>query len=1194
MDEILQTEEIKKRINRFTTDDARKWLDEHGLEYSTLRTREQLIDLITLHITKNKTSFNTPVNDKGTRHNINNAVIKATPTKMLFSKVTKEPLIKKKENNDQQLVKDDGCFAVVAAGSAAQKLREYRNDNGDIKTSEVMIQVNEKQTINNILIKDTTTKMFICKETKELFTKDNSNNDQIIFGKCKDIGKNDCPAISADDNVAQKLENHCSNNNTLETRESKMQPVNSSIGNQNQNVRIHRDEQEMNQSMQNILIKDTTTKKNLLEMYQQVETFIEINIDKETKEVLTKKYGDFDKLLFTKREDVEENECTIVVAGDTGAGKSSLINLFLGTEVLPTPMPDATPVIVCIHNSQLRKLEIHEGGTLKSIPLKLNQNDQDFIGLAQQIKEILTGQTKDGKSKYDQIDIYWPTPILQDCITIVDTPGVVDESEEITEKILKYISNAVALIYVTDSGNSKGIQDDKLIRIVLERTRRTPSFTSANMIFVCNKWDIVKKNNKQDEYIWTDTLKNLTTLFPNFPKERIFKLSVTESWQCMKSGMGDTKELQKVMAGVRQLVEEGLQAKKKCHFEWLESCLDGVRKIFDSRIHHAKCQKIDRKKLHDDVRTRLKKLSNDARKVKANLIQNVIEQCEQLADSLHEFVMSSPESKQLLTFTETEIPDVVDDDIGRTRSKAEEIIQYRLQNLIKSWENDKLKKTADKLTMHLKTEFQLYGSKFNEIDHMIHGKGNDTSFPFETNTRTIAPSESLPWTTGEKVLFAIATPLWLPLFILALPLGLILVAHDFKKEKVQKKQYMQNKVQYMTAWTDNLVEKCFNKDATLKFINSTYRKTFEKDINKVFDQYIPRQIAADKQLMSVIQNDNRSAEDILSNCTSLKKKLNATLATLRLFRLQFLNEDIPSTSQIKKIKLLGGGSDADVYFAKWSFKTDEGNEEKDVALKVMRKSLLTELNALNQFDEVACLRKLNHKHIVKCYGVTYSSECADDVKAVESGSGPKLTLMILLELCDDTLQNMVFKDDSLKCCKYSTVTERHETFRFYCTMADGISSGLAHVHEKGFLHNDLKLSNILVKNNTPKLSDFGFVCFDDTISMSLVGTLTHMAPEVLRNRMYTCSSDIYSFGVLLWELWYGQHAYLSSDDSLLSLGTHQASARPDCQLRHAMKEEITELVNECWHDEPEKRPKANVLPGRIRSIFAQVHSYPLH
>lgn len=122
------------------------------------------------------------------------------------------------------------------------------------------------------------------------------------------------------------------------------------------------------------------------------------------------------------------------------------------------------------------------------------------------------------------------------------------------------------------------------------------------------------------------------------------------------------------------------------------------------------------------------------------------------------------------------------------------------------------------------------------------------------------------------------------------------------------------------------------------------------------------------------------------------------------------------------------------------------------------------------------------------------------------------------------------------------------------------------------MHRDLKTPNLLLnKNGELKIADFGLCCLGDegqSNQVMEVGTLRWMAPEILLHCSYDNSADIYSLGIILWEMLTKQVPFLELQQAgVLSKATMLTVAkeflRP--QFPSRTPKEIKHIINECWH-----------------------------
>ena len=122
-----------------------------------------------------------------------------------------------------------------------------------------------------------------------------------------------------------------------------------------------------------------------------------------------------------------------------------------------------------------------------------------------------------------------------------------------------------------------------------------------------------------------------------------------------------------------------------------------------------------------------------------------------------------------------------------------------------------------------------------------------------------------------------------------------------------------------------------------------------------------------------------------------------------------------------------------------------------------------------------------------------------------------------------------------------------------------------------------------------RITDVGVSKDVKDIAGTLAGTPMYNAPEVLHSKLYDSKADIYSFGIMVWEMWYGRQAFAEFKD------------RPICALFDIMdgghrpkhvegsKEPPTrwkELLNQCWDGNPEQRPSAKICFQEMNAILS--------
>lgn len=141
-------------------------------------------------------------------------------------------------------------------------------------------------------------------------------------------------------------------------------------------------------------------------------------------------------------------------------------------------------------------------------------------------------------------------------------------------------------------------------------------------------------------------------------------------------------------------------------------------------------------------------------------------------------------------------------------------------------------------------------------------------------------------------------------------------------------------------------------------------------------------------------------------------------------------------------------------------------------------------------------------------------------------------------------------------------------------IALGISYGMQYLHTQNMVHRDLKSLNILLDaDGFPKISDFGMATTKRTGTEDIsggIGTSQWMAPEVLISQKYDEKADVYSFGIILWEMLTGDVPYRGLRDIQVAMTVINQNNRP--KIPKTCPPNLAKFIRACWNTDPTKRP----------------------
>ncbi|XP_072760193.1 uncharacterized protein Ack-like isoform X3 [Anoplolepis gracilipes] len=260
-------------------------------------------------------------------------------------------------------------------------------------------------------------------------------------------------------------------------------------------------------------------------------------------------------------------------------------------------------------------------------------------------------------------------------------------------------------------------------------------------------------------------------------------------------------------------------------------------------------------------------------------------------------------------------------------------------------------------------------------------------------------------------------------------------------------------------------------------------------------------------------------------------------------------------------KELGTGEFGVVQQGVW---TNDG-ERIQVAIKCLSRERMQN-NPIEFLKEAAIMHAIDHEHIVRLYGVVLDTN----------------SLMLVTELAP--LRSL------LECLKEPSLRASFPVLSL-CDFAVQIADGMQYLEAKRLIHRDLAARNILVfSKNKVKISDFGLSralgvgkdYYQTNFNVNLKLPIAWCAPECISYLKFTSASDVWAYGVTLWEIFsYGFQpwAALTGHQILEAIDepNFQRLEQPEC-----CPKDYFSLMQQCWQHESQKRPKfselINLLP----------------
>jgi serine/threonine protein kinase len=275
-------------------------------------------------------------------------------------------------------------------------------------------------------------------------------------------------------------------------------------------------------------------------------------------------------------------------------------------------------------------------------------------------------------------------------------------------------------------------------------------------------------------------------------------------------------------------------------------------------------------------------------------------------------------------------------------------------------------------------------------------------------------------------------------------------------------------------------------------------------------------------------------------------------------------------------------SSCHIYTAKWG--------DKLVILKLIKADRIASPVAVAEFEtEASVLSRLRHPHIVRFLG---------------SGYQPRRFLV--LELLDGGSLSHAL---GVRVDKDQRSWRRHFSYLDSLKLGRNMAGALNYLHNHWhssitIIHRDLKPDNIGFTNDgNIKLFDFGLCSvvrtknrangFTETFEMTgNTGTLRYMAPEVALGKPYNHSVDVYSFGIILWQITKAKVPFSGLGRRTYMENVVMGGERPRCDRK--WPKAFTQLLQRCWHEDMLQRPSFSEVITTMDALILAEESSTKH
>ncbi|KAK6175346.1 hypothetical protein SNE40_013831 [Patella caerulea] len=884
--------------------------------------------------------------------------------------------------------------------------------------------------------------------------------------------------------------------------------------------------------------------------------------------------------------DLQTPECCVVFSGETGAGKSSLLNLLLGEDILPTHSLSCTFLICKLkYGSTYGSKLFYENGSTDD---RSYENLEEAKANLDQTVFEKNLNNRASVSRIKEIEIYLPAEILKSGITIVDTPGF-GENEKLNRIVAEFLSSKTisAFIYLIKTDNAGGVQEDRLLDFLrdIRKLRKTSVCNLRDDIapnaamFICNRWDKITEHEKVKQ----NALSKLSDAWPGFEnKQALFFSTEAASKHIRIDKDYISEDYANLLKQLVNLLQTALDSSIKHCYRWLKKILQQATSHVLSMVSQIDKSDEDLNKKFTDAETKLSTLGTNSQTI-VSVLRNVIQDkrlhlAELIKQSLRDHntklrirgwdlradlylrrsstmslasTISSVNNKKTNSFDAIALRHLVDEidswinDNGHADKMAtdvEAIIDEHLQGLFREMTaiNDEMTDNASIASFSSSSTLPE-----EELEDLLHRVTTRQKGGLVNKVERLAegrPDKNMAF--QPKVLVARAL------------LSTILAVQSTRRRSNMHTDPNQYLIDRALQFAETIIH---DREIALSLCNR-YTDPLVQYIHCI-EKNIPQFISTTKELIEEIQKARQQGDQNKEMFKDTLRHLEKAIDHFRGFGLSYIS-DIRTTSLSIKLDAnpvlsnssrsaldrslneSGAGFTYGICFYTQMGKVDIKGKE----ICFVSRTSTTTLSEETIYKETVKLRGLAHENIAPFLGIVRRLE-----KAAFLFSGDFRPL-------GRFIRNPLIRDIKTKTSQ----------------IINGLISGLQYLHKESLVHMELSPKTIMIDPDIDEVKLIGGclprrIVIPENNDSQKVGHLVYLSPEVLRGKMYASVDDMYSFGLVIWELLVQENPYINYKLKTQSEFIEIVDPKRMLYINADLPEGLKHVLSGCVFASPENR-----------------------